>query len=117
MDRISELWNAAMEHWIILTLLFLVLAIYWHYVITFTILKKLGLRGPTPLPILGNMLEFFWQSKSLHIIQCKARKIYGKIYGIYMFKTPTVVVSDPEILKIILVKEFQKFHDRVVCMI
>ena len=115
MDIIRECLTAAKEHWIILTLLFLAILIYWHYVVTFTVLKDLGLRGPTPLPIIGNMLDVVLYGKTFHESQLKNLKSYGRVLGYYLLKTPSVIVSDPEILKVILVKEFDKFHDRPVC--
>ena len=115
MDIIRECLTAAKEHWIILTLLFLAILIYWHYVVTFTVLKDLGLRGPTPLPIIGTLWGFILYRTSLHERQLKNLKSYGRVFGYYLFTTPVVVVSDPEILKVILVKEFDKFHDRPVC--
>ena len=117
MDILAESWSAAKEHWIILTLLFLAILIYWHYVINFTVLKDLGFRGPTPLPLIGNLLGLVLHGKSFHELQIQHQKSYGRVFGYYLLKTPSVVVSDPEILKVILVKEFDKFHDRPVCSI
>ena len=114
MDIIRETLIAAKEHWVILTCIFLVFVIYWHYVTNFTKLRSLDLSGPTPLPIFGNLLLFIKNADSVHELQRQNQKTYGRVFGFYLLKTPTIVVSDPEILKVILVKEFEKFHDRPV---
>ena len=114
MEFLREILNAAREQLIIVTLLLLVILVYWHYQVNYTVLKKLGLPGPSPIPLIGNAMSFIWNAKTWHRELCNERKMYGKVYGLYLLKTPTVVVSDPEILKVILVKEFEKFHDRPV---
>ena len=114
MDFVADFLYAAKEHWIILTLVLLAILVYWHYVVNFTYLKDIGLRGPTPLPLVGNFLNFFLYARNLHERQREDQRAYGRIYGLYLLKTPTIVVSDPEILKVVLVKEFEKFHDRPV---
>ena len=115
MDILEHTLIAAKEHWFILSCLFLVFVIYWHYVTTYTQLKDLGLPGPSPLPIIGNFGRVMRNINSMHELQRKDLKTYGKVYGVYFLKTPIIAVSDPEILKVILVKEFEKFHDRPVC--
>lgn len=50
----------------------------------------------------------------LHDVFTKMTKKYGKVYGYYFLKLPCVVVSDPDILKAVFVKDFEKFHDRPV---
>ena len=114
MDIIRDIVIGAKEHWVILICVLLAVLIYWHYVITFTQLKELGLPGPTPLPIVGNFWALILHAKTLHKRQLENLRTYGRVFGFYLFKTPTIVVSDPEILKVILVKEFEKFHDRPV---
>ena len=114
MEFLRQILNAAWEQWIIVTLLLLVILVYWHYQVNYTVLKKLGLPGPSPLPIVGNALSIILHLKTVHERMIKRRKMYGKVYGVYVLKTPTIVVADPEILKVILVKEFEKFHDRPV---
>ena len=57
MDFVKDLLYAAKEHWIVLTVVLLAVLVYWHYVVNFTYFKDIGLRGPTPLPLVGNFLN------------------------------------------------------------
>jgi len=76
--------------------------------------KDRGIPNPTPYWPLGN----FWKvGLSVHFIQ-RVNEIYnrfknsGKICGFYVFTTPVYVVTDIDLIKNILVKDFDSFHDR-----
>ncbi len=114
MDILTEGLKLAVKHWALSTVILIVSVIYWHYITTFTKIKKLGLKGPTPLPLVGTSLPVFL-GKPLHELFNERVKKYGKVYGSYFFTFPAIVVSDLEMLKAILVKDFEKFHDRPVC--
>ena len=114
MDSVFDVLTAVKEHWIITSLMLFTVLMYWHYVVNFTALKKLGIPGPTPLPLIGNSMVFIGKRKELHTYFCEAGKKYGSIYGLYLFKLPIIVVAEPEIIRQVLVKEFDKFHDRPV---
>uniref|UniRef100_A0A8C6KYL5 Cytochrome P450, family 3, subfamily C, polypeptide 4 n=1 Tax=Nothobranchius furzeri TaxID=105023 RepID=A0A8C6KYL5_NOTFU len=66
--------------WTLLALFLTLLLLYgvWPY----RFFKKLGIRGPTPLPFIGTMLNVLFDGP-----------------------TPVMMVTDPEIIKTILVKE------------
>eukprot|EP00112_Aurelia_sp_Birch-Aquarium-sp1_P017610 Seg4099.2 transcript_id=Seg4099.2/GoldUCD/mRNA.D3Y31 product="Cytochrome P450 6B7" protein_id=Seg4099.2/GoldUCD/D3Y31 len=102
------------DHWILTTILTLTVLLYLHYITTFSGLKKLGLPGPTPWPILGNLVQIMLEKKGMHIYMKHAIEKYGKIFGMYFLKAPSIVIYDPEILKQMFVKDFDKFHDRPV---
>nr|XP_054761052.1 cytochrome P450 3A24-like [Lytechinus pictus] len=40
------------------------------------------------------------------------QKKHGKVYGMYTFQEPILVVGDPDMLRHIFVKNFSQFHDR-----
>ena len=116
----GTIMSPAKEYWstvTVIVLAFLFLATIIHYFIKFTVLKSLGVRGPTPFPIFGHLLEIIWNNRVLHERERDAQRAYGRVYGIYMFNTPIIVTSDPEMLKEIFVKSFNNFHDRLVCML
>ncbi|KAL3185607.1 hypothetical protein MRX96_028875 [Rhipicephalus microplus] len=78
--------------------------------------RRHGIPGPEP--------EFFWgnymQLKEDRI-QVMERWIaeYGKVFGYYSGEVPFIVVSEPDMVKECLVKEFPTFHDRppfVLCV-
>ncbi|XP_045213915.2 cytochrome P450 3A24-like [Mercenaria mercenaria] len=91
---------------IILLLILGAIFLYRH----FTILKRLGIPGPAPLPFFGNQLEQFF--KGIHKTDEEWLQKYGKVFGYYSGYQPVIAITDPEILKAVLIKDFQNFTDR-----
>uniref|UniRef100_A0A8D2IMX0 Thromboxane-A synthase n=1 Tax=Varanus komodoensis TaxID=61221 RepID=A0A8D2IMX0_VARKO len=77
----------------------------------FSGLKKVGIRHPTPLPFIGNLLFFrkgFWESHNKLINE------YGPACGYYIGRRMYLVVSEPEMIKRILEDDFHNFSNRMV---
>ncbi|NWY26418.1 CP3AL protein, partial [Pheucticus melanocephalus] len=68
----------------------------------FGLFKKLGIPGPRPLPFVGTSLEY---RKGFLEFDTECFKKYGKIWGIYDGRQPTLAVTDPQIIKSVLVKD------------
>lgn len=113
MEFLRDTYQLALEHWMLTSLILFVTYTYWHYISTFTSLQKMGFKGPTPWPLIGNSFDML-RGVPLHDIFTRMRKKYGQVFGYYMLGLPIVVVSDPDIIKSVLVKDFDKFHNRVV---
>ncbi|KAL9984592.1 hypothetical protein ACROYT_G006904 [Oculina patagonica] len=111
-DFLQPIAQFANDHWVTLLVGFLIILFYRYCVAPFTVLKKLGFSGPTPLPLFGNSLKNQLNPNLIPKCQLEWCKKYGKVFGIYIFRMPFLVVSDPDMIKEILVKEFPKFHDR-----
>ncbi|KAK4418728.1 cytochrome [Sesamum alatum] len=65
--------------------------------------------GPKPLPIIGNILEL---GEKPHQSLAKLSKIYGPLMSLKLGTMTAVVVSSPEIAKIVLQKYDQLFSSR-----
>ncbi|XP_005989494.1 thromboxane-A synthase isoform X1 [Latimeria chalumnae] len=92
-----------------LFLVFLAL-LSWYSVSAYSQLAKIGINHPKPSPFLGNMFFFkqgFWDG------QLKLVKEYGRICGYYTGRQKTIVLADPEMIKQILVKNFNYFPNRM----
>ncbi|CAG2176681.1 unnamed protein product, partial [Oppiella nova] len=72
--------------------------------------RSRGVPGPKPQPFLGNLLEVF--RKPLSDIEEQRFRDYGRVHGFYDFNEPVLTVGEPELIKQILVKDFQSFHNR-----
>ncbi|XP_067687705.1 cytochrome P450 3A13-like [Haliotis asinina] len=79
-----------------------------HGTWNFNYFKKQGIPGPTPYPLLGNSISFFF----FHKFKEWNRK-YGSVYGIFTGRTPAYVISDLDILKDVFVKSFNTFRNRM----
>ncbi|XP_055925093.1 cytochrome P450 3A24-like [Argiope bruennichi] len=76
----------------------------------FSVLKEMGVPGPEPNILFGNMLELVIKTP----IKCHEEwfKKYGNIVGYYLGTKPVVLVADVELLKKIQVSDFHKFINR-----
>ncbi|CAG2103492.1 unnamed protein product, partial [Medioppia subpectinata] len=72
----------------------------------------MGLKGPKPVPFLGNSI--YWLLKQRWFLDVEWDRKYGQIYGLYESNVPVLVVSRPDLIKAIMVKDFQMFINRRV---
>ena len=96
--------------WISL-LFFTAVFIYWLGVSEFALISHVPLPGPKPWPYVGNLIEVT-RYGGLHKAFVEYAKKYGKVYKMYMGRSPMITVADPEMLKHILVKDFEKLRNR-----
>uniref|UniRef100_A0A8C4U5H6 Cytochrome P450 3A n=1 Tax=Falco tinnunculus TaxID=100819 RepID=A0A8C4U5H6_FALTI len=92
--------NFSFVTWLLLIIFLSLLVLYGIW--PFQTFKKLGIPGPRPLPFLGTFLAY--RHGVLNFDQLCFEK-YGKIWGIFDGRQPVLAVSDPVLIKNILVKE------------
>ncbi|XP_002730610.1 cytochrome P450 3A24-like [Saccoglossus kowalevskii] len=83
---------------------------YLYSTWNFSTFKKMGIPGPPPWPIIGNMQS----SKGIQHKEQEWIKEYGKVFGTYEGRQPVINFADPEICKQITVKHFSSFVNRRV---
>ncbi|XP_023411703.2 cytochrome P450 3A4-like isoform X1 [Loxodonta africana] len=100
----------SMETWILLVTILVLLYLYGTH--SHNVLKKLGIPGPKPLPFLGTSLAYLKVSGSWDF-DMKCSKKYGKFWGFYDGRQPVIAITDPVMIKTILVKEcYSTFTNR-----
>lgn len=69
-----------------------------------------GIKGPRPIPFLG---DFSWMIEGdTRLAELAKRRKYGKIYGTHFRGAPRLYVADAQVLRQILVKDFDAFPGR-----
>ncbi|XP_036968029.1 cytochrome P450 3A40-like isoform X1 [Acanthopagrus latus] len=88
------------ETWTLLVTLITLLFVYacWPYG-TF---KKMGIPGPKPVPFFGTMLAY---RKGFTIFDENCFKKYGPTWGIFDSRQPVLCITDPAMIKTVLIKE------------
>ncbi|XP_041471008.1 cytochrome P450 3A4-like [Lytechinus variegatus] len=78
---------------------------YWAH----TYWKRRGIPYEPPSPIMANAKVF-----TDGVVQAftDMEKRHGRVYGLFSFRTPVIVIGDPEMLRFITVKNFNNFHSR-----
>ena len=97
-----------------LSLLVVLLFLYWCGTRGFADLKILNVpHVPKPVPFLGNFLDAR-KYNGMHLMYLDYAKKYGKVFAICLGAKPSLVVADPDLLKLILIKDFPNFRDRYI---
>ncbi|XP_025116123.1 cytochrome P450 3A24-like [Pomacea canaliculata] len=94
----------------LLLLPFVGILVYLYGTWSFGVWKTLGVDGPKPAPFFGHQQELNKNGNEVSIQ--KWSQTYGRTFGIYSGSRPLLVTTDLDILKEVLVKEFNKFTDR-----
>ncbi|XP_054633976.1 cytochrome P450 3A40-like [Dunckerocampus dactyliophorus] len=82
---------------VVLVTLFIVYT-YWPYKTFHT----LGIPGPKPVPFFGTMLAY---RKGITNFDMKCFKKYGSMWGIYDGRQPVLCITDPAMIKTVMIKE------------
>lgn len=67
------------------------------------------------LPIIGHTWDIFYKNKTFACFVDKVYKAHEgrSMVGFYQLRKPVLVLLDPELIKMVLVSEFSKFHENV----
>lgn len=89
--------------------------LYWYLTKNFNYWKKLKVHGPEPHSLFGNFKDVIL-GKAHSAITVK--QIYDEyrteqLVGIYLRGSPYLIVRDPDLIKNILIKDFNVFPDRL----
>lgn len=74
-----------------------------------------GIKGPLGLPFLGNFWETVWKGQlvcELEWMEKYAVREGRKYYGSWNFSKPTLTIIDAELIKQVMVKDFNLFVNR-----
>lgn len=72
--------------------------------------KNQGIDGPKPKPFVGNLFDMF--SSPLLKRLTDRQKEFGSVYGTFQGLQPQLVISDPEMIKDIFIRDWHAFADR-----
>uniref|UniRef100_A0A452TY94 Cytochrome P450 3A n=1 Tax=Ursus maritimus TaxID=29073 RepID=A0A452TY94_URSMA len=78
------------------------LSLYRYGTYTHGLFKKLGIPGPTPLPFVGTVLAY---RNGFCDFDEKCFRKYGRMWGFYDGRQPVLAITDPDMIKTVLVKE------------
>lgn len=98
---------------IVLPSIFILLA-YFYMTRNFKYWKKRGVEEIPPTPFVGNFGKYFKHQKSPGAL---FKTFYDEnedlpYVGIYVLDKPCLLIRDPELLKLILIKDFNYFSDK-----
>ncbi|XP_062607936.1 cytochrome P450 3A8-like [Saccostrea cucullata] len=76
----------------------------------FGLWRRLGVPGPDFVPYVGQMIQL--NKKGFHGLDVELVQKYGRLVGLYFGSQPSIMISDPDLIKTIMVKDFSKAPNR-----
>ncbi|XP_044007069.1 probable cytochrome P450 6a14 [Aphidius gifuensis] len=96
----------------------IIIGIYYYLTANFNFWKLRGVPGPKPIPLVGNIYDLLSLKSSMG---CYLKKIYDNNYwrnekfvGIFTTSEPVLILKDLDLIKTVLIKDFNFFTDRGV---
>lgn len=92
------------------------LLLYLYFTRHFNYWKKRNVPGPKPVPLFGNLMESALRKKNIGIVFKELYENFPneKVVGIYRMTTPCLLIRDLDVIKNIMIKDFDVFVDRGV---
>lgn len=103
-----------MPYWGLNGLIVLIVVFYFYMTRKFKYWKKRGVSEIPPIPFLGSFAECIFMKKSPgYLLKEFYDEAVGQPYvGFFVFDKPFLLIRDHELVKNILVKDFDHFSDR-----
>jgi cytochrome P450 len=87
-----------------------VIIVLCHYQRKYSFFKEKGIPGPKPIPLFGNTLDIL--TKNVPDMEVDLYHKYSGFYGYFDMTQPVLNISDPELIKNIMIRDFSHFVDR-----
>lgn len=87
---------------------------YYYLTSTHDFWSRRGVLGPKPSLLFGNFKKIVFAKISVSELLTEGYKTYQSepMFGLFAFRTPILVLKDPELIKDVLIKDFTVFSDR-----
>ncbi|XP_045538876.1 cytochrome P450 6B5-like [Papilio machaon] len=90
--------------------------LYFYFTRTFNYWKDRNVPGPTPLPFFGNLKDSTLRRRHYAVVYKSIYDAYPneKVVGVYRMTTPCLLLRDLDVIKHVMIKDFDLFVDRGV---
>ncbi|CAH1637376.1 unnamed protein product [Spodoptera littoralis] len=91
-------------------------AIYYYFTRTFNYWKSRNVAGPEPTAFFGNIKESVVRTKNIGIVMHDIYNAFPneKVVGMFRMTSPCLLIRDLDIVKHVMIKDFEAFSDRGV---
>lgn len=110
-----DLLEPLLVHWQTILIASAIFLVYFYWIVPYRAARAIYPKGPIPLPFIGHLWDTVKHKGLVHLQMNEYCKKYGQVYSMLTFGSkPCIIISDPEMLRDIFVKEFGSFADRPV---
>lgn len=108
------LFNGIVDWLILLSVLFWYF--YYYSTKTYDYWKKKNVLFSEPIPLFGNVLNTVLASKHSSLVVMEEYKRFSgeRFFGRFLFRKPVLVLRDPDLIELVLIKDFSHFYNRSI---